>query len=235
MCKSEGCYRADGAMGQFSIVCPPKDLIIAINETAEGAVNTQRTLDLVWEFIDSIDNVEKLPPNEKDSRELQRYLNCLSLPHPLYRPWSPYRKRIHGVRYIVKEGNISFRAGSMAFMSGKPLEEKVTDFTIAFSGAGCTFAFTENGTPQSLYAALDGNRRENRMGGEEAVINQAYLSGAWVKENVFTLKVRWVETCFEKEISFFIRDDLSIQAESKTTVGSFMGFDDTVKAIASPV
>ena len=37
MCKPQGVYRADGAMGQFSICCPAQDMIISVNETAIGA------------------------------------------------------------------------------------------------------------------------------------------------------------------------------------------------------
>ncbi len=46
MCKPEGVYRADGAMGQFTIVCPKQDMIISITETAVGAHWAQNTLDL---------------------------------------------------------------------------------------------------------------------------------------------------------------------------------------------
>ena len=37
MCRPEGVYRADGAMGQFTIVDPGRDLILAITENASGA------------------------------------------------------------------------------------------------------------------------------------------------------------------------------------------------------
>ena len=50
MCKPEGAYRADGAMGQFTIVLPKQDMIIAITETAPGAHWAQNTLDLTWDF-----------------------------------------------------------------------------------------------------------------------------------------------------------------------------------------
>ena len=66
MCKPEGVYRADGAMGQFTIVCPKQDLIIAINETAmtpAGGVHwAQNTLNLCWEYLA---NVEKSLPEDR--------------------------------------------------------------------------------------------------------------------------------------------------------------------------
>ena len=54
MCKPKGVYRADGAMGQFTIVCPDQDMLIAINETAIGAHWAQSTLDITWEFLKQI-------------------------------------------------------------------------------------------------------------------------------------------------------------------------------------
>ncbi|MCF0114825.1 MAG: serine hydrolase, partial [Erysipelotrichaceae bacterium] len=51
MCKPEHAYRADGAMGQFTIVLPDQDMIISITETAIGAHWAQSTLDITWDFI----------------------------------------------------------------------------------------------------------------------------------------------------------------------------------------
>ncbi len=39
MCRHPGCYRADGAFGQYSIVHPKLDLIVSINETAGSMMN----------------------------------------------------------------------------------------------------------------------------------------------------------------------------------------------------
>lgn len=37
LCQPKGVYRADGAMGQFSVVIPDLDMQISLNETATGA------------------------------------------------------------------------------------------------------------------------------------------------------------------------------------------------------
>lgn len=60
MCRPKGVYRADGAMGQFTIVDPGRELILAIKENASGAHWAQRSLDVIWEFLDKI-REEKLP------------------------------------------------------------------------------------------------------------------------------------------------------------------------------
>ena len=67
MCKPKGAYRADGAMGQFTIVLPEQDMIIGITETAVGAHWAQSTLDITWDFLDRITDSEPLPEDEAAS------------------------------------------------------------------------------------------------------------------------------------------------------------------------
>ena len=66
MCKPKGVYRADGAMGQFTIVCPDQDMLIAINETAIGAHWAQSTLDITWEFLKQIQDENGNVTENKD-------------------------------------------------------------------------------------------------------------------------------------------------------------------------
>ncbi|MDD3242546.1 MAG: serine hydrolase [Eubacteriales bacterium] len=47
-CQPEGVYRADGAFGQYCIVMPKQDAVIAINS---GLNNLQGVLDLVWKHL----------------------------------------------------------------------------------------------------------------------------------------------------------------------------------------
>ncbi len=51
MCRPKGVYRADGAMGQFTIVVPDKDMIIAITENASGAHWAQKRWILCGTFL----------------------------------------------------------------------------------------------------------------------------------------------------------------------------------------
>ena len=64
MCRPKGVYRADGAMGQFTIVAPKQDMLIAITENAAGAHWAQETLDTIWEFLDRVDSSPAEDPGE---------------------------------------------------------------------------------------------------------------------------------------------------------------------------
>jgi len=47
-CCTHGAYRLDGAWGQFSIIIPDKNAVVAINEMSR---NTHKTLEAVWKYI----------------------------------------------------------------------------------------------------------------------------------------------------------------------------------------
>ena len=49
MCAPKGVYRGDGKNGQYCIVCPDQDAVIAI--TSHEEFNLQGILDCVWESI----------------------------------------------------------------------------------------------------------------------------------------------------------------------------------------
>ena len=57
---AEGVYRADGAMGQFTIVVPDLDMLIAITENASGAHWAQAILDTMWAFLERIRKIPQL-------------------------------------------------------------------------------------------------------------------------------------------------------------------------------
>ena len=86
MCRPEGVYRADGAMGQFTVVVPDMDMILAITETAcfdENRIRemngtrmkdsgmpmsgtAQHTLDVFWGFLSRIPGGERFAAIKPD-------------------------------------------------------------------------------------------------------------------------------------------------------------------------
>ncbi|MES1217498.1 MAG: serine hydrolase [Bacteroidota bacterium] len=70
-------YRGDGAFGQYMIILPEKDAVIAI--TAETA-NMQDEINLVWEYLLPSFKNDKLPDDKKMSDVLKQRLNMLALP-----------------------------------------------------------------------------------------------------------------------------------------------------------
>lgn len=70
-------YRGDGAFGQYAIVMPEQDAVIAItSETAD----MQGELDLVWKILLPAMQKGKLPANKEADQALQQKLAGLALP-----------------------------------------------------------------------------------------------------------------------------------------------------------
>ncbi|MCW3116397.1 MAG: serine hydrolase [Chitinophagaceae bacterium] len=70
-------YRGDGAYGQFIIVMPEQDAVIAI--TAETP-DMQNEINLVWQYLLPAIQQDKLPVNKTMTANLKRKLHALALP-----------------------------------------------------------------------------------------------------------------------------------------------------------
>ena len=217
MCRPKNAYRADGAMGQFSIVFPGHDMIVTINETASGAIWAQKTLDTVYDvFLPEIKS-EPLPENKEASEKLGRRLNSLSIPHPKYAPFNGSTK-INGKTYKIITGDFSLRMKS--FMSPSSADDKISEFKFDFSAADCKLTVLEAGKNITLDIGIDGVRRRNVVTPIHSPVTEVYLSGVWVSENQFEILARWVETCFEMSYMFEFTDNKS-KITHKHTVGGF--------------
>ncbi|MFJ4537020.1 serine hydrolase domain-containing protein [Streptomyces tibetensis] len=83
-------YRGDGAFGQFCLVLPEHDVVIAATSATE---QMQAYLDLVWKHLLPAFGPEPLTGREADDAELRERLGRLALPPAPGRPEPPDRER----------------------------------------------------------------------------------------------------------------------------------------------
>ena len=223
MCRPQGVYRADGAMGQFAIVCPDLDMVISINETAQGAHWAQHTLDVVWEFLAEVKEGGSEKVVQGETAKLQRRLAALALPAPVYALHSPMVEKINKKKFVMESGSFGFEDAIGAMMSGKRPSDGIRRFTFGFQYDGCDFDFVQDDQTYCVSIATDGTRRLNTISLESTPTTKLLLSGAWTNTDTFSVMSRWIETCFEKRIDFtFSGDAVHITAEN--TVGGFGPF-----------
>ena len=73
-----GAYRAAGAAGQFAIVMPEQDAVVALHAGLDGM---QKELDLVWDYL--LPNMgDALPEDPVSVRTLRQYCSSLAVPPP---------------------------------------------------------------------------------------------------------------------------------------------------------
>ncbi|MBR4692758.1 MAG: serine hydrolase [Oscillospiraceae bacterium] len=195
MCKPEGAYRADGAMGQFTIVLPKQDMIIAITETAPGAHWAQNTLDLTWDFAAKVTADGPLPEDPVGEKLLADVLSSLSIGNPPYGPDSPTAERISGRTFRMTSGVFGPFGGN--FMSGEG-PDPIKEFSFTFDAYGCIWRMAAaSGRQETVRVGTRGVRMTNVLGKPEDC-TQLYLAhGAWTAEDTFELRCRWLETCLE--------------------------------------
>jgi CubicO group peptidase (beta-lactamase class C family) len=106
-------YRADGAFGQFSLVLPDLDLVVAITE---GAREPQRTLDAVWDLLLPGVHDEALPENPAEVDALRGRLATLEVPAPSFSAVDPQLAHaVAGRRIELSFNTLGIEAVSLDF------------------------------------------------------------------------------------------------------------------------
>ena len=195
MCKPKGAYRADGAMGQFSIVLPEQDMIIGITETAVGAHWAQSTLNITWDFVEKVTAQSALPEDPEAFGALQRKLARLNIGNPPCQPYSPTVPRISGKTFRMDSGHFTPFAGN--FMTGEGPDD-IVRCALDFDVYGCIWRFeTKSGRTEAVRVGTGGARFTNVLGKPEDC-NQLYLCDAyWPEPDVLEMHCRWLETCLQ--------------------------------------
>ncbi len=210
MCKPAGVYRADGAFGQYAIVFPELDMVVAINETAAPGAGVQRTLDIVWDVLLPAVGAP-LPDNPDAWRALRARLSRLALPRPRYNPATPLGERGGTYSFRFQENTASIDPGMYALFSG-PNKHGIETADLAFAGQTCRFSWRVAGKEHDLLIGLDGMPRLTEYVTTSGVPELALASGAWSADDSFEIDLRFIETCFRKTITFaFAHDGVRVE------------------------
>lgn len=182
-----GAFRADGAFGQFIVVMPEQDAVVAI--TAESP-DMQSELDLVWDYLLPAFTPEMLPPDEKASAALNDRLNNLALPFPQGVVEVFHAMDVSGKKYRFDSNSPGIESLEIKFTLEKTceilLEQKGKSYSLRFGEGDWLFQETEKHGPNLLNRALnhfEGLRTEKVAG-----------SYAWTDEHTLELVLRYIES-----------------------------------------
>jgi CubicO group peptidase (beta-lactamase class C family) len=201
-----GAYRGDGAFGQYCVVLPEQDAVIAITS---GVKNMQAVLDLVWDELLPAFKSETLPPDDAARAKLAEKLKSLTL-HP-------------------QDGAV--KPGSSVQALGKTYkfpanDRKLEAVALERSGDGpTTLVIRTNGVDRRV-ACAPGSWTKGRIalgGGDrlssgDPVEQPVAASGAWTADDVFTTKLVFVETPFLATLHFKF-DGGQVHLTSESNVG----------------
>jgi len=107
MCR-HGAYRGDGAFGQYCIVMPEQNAVVAINS---GVKNMQQVLNIIWEKLLPAMESETLAENPESFKKLKNKVSNLKL--PLVKKRGVPARGIVGQTYTFEENEKGFKSISV--------------------------------------------------------------------------------------------------------------------------
>ena len=188
-----GLYRGDGAYGQFCIVMPEQDAVVAITS---GTRNMGATMNLVWDKIIPAFQAKALPANPEGVKKLSASLAGLKLHMPQTAGTPGAAAQLSGKRYAFPANDLKIETVGLEF--GKP------------------------GAPTTLLLKCDGVDQRIPCGSGDWINTRVHFlydlartpqdvsasaSGAWTADGVYTVKLAFYESPFTVTIDLHLSAD----------------------------
>jgi len=200
-------FRGDGAFGQYCMVIPELDAVVAITS---GVRDMQKVMNLVWDKLLPAMKPARLPENTTARRELQRRLDDLKVKFPNGSSRSPMPGTLSGKWFEIAENDRDVRALSFDFNSTNP------NLVVRTAAGETRLPFGINSWIKSRGTFTNGLDRFLSVPATPMVA----ASGAWSTDNTFTLKIVLYETPFFTTLNFkFDGDNLFIDSEQNVSFG----------------
>ena len=201
-CRHNG-VRADGAMGQFIILLPDQDAVIAI--TAESPA-LQEEINLVWQYLlPSLQNWAYKDDPDADAR-LQKQLAGLALP-PLHAASSAADVSVNGKTYALHTNDRHLQSIGFSQQGG------LWKVTIKDDKGVWPFSFGDGQWTRGT-TGRPGPTLTSRAVNDQSGLSpfQVAASYHWKDENTLELAVRYIESPHsEKLVCHFDGDNVRIE------------------------
>jgi CubicO group peptidase (beta-lactamase class C family) len=179
-------YRGDGAFGQYCIVMPDKDAVLAITS---GSSDMQAILNIVWEHLLPAMGKNALPPDDEGLKLLNDKLQGLAISTVQGEENSPNASNISGNTNIMEPNGLAIKS-----------------ITFNFDVSPDVITINSEETEQSFsvgYEAMEFGSMIN----PHLVSREIAVSGAWASPDKFHVKKIYFETPHEIEYTFQFRED----------------------------
>jgi CubicO group peptidase (beta-lactamase class C family) len=192
-------YRGDGAFGQYCIVMPEQDAVLAITS---GSDDLQGILNIVWEHLLPAMKEGTLPPDEEGVEEMTNKLQALLISTPGGDESSPKAAEISGKTYAIEENDRSIKSISFNFDTS-PAEITITTKQEVYTFAA-GFQTTEAGV----------------LPNPQVVSDKVAVSAAWQNADTYRVNLVSCETPQSMKFTFqFDEDKLLWETEHTASFG----------------
>ena len=200
-------FRGDGAFGQYMLVLPEYDAVIAITS---GVRDMQSVMNIVWDKLLPAMSSGTLPEDAAAQRALRAKLASLSVKMPAGRATAPLAAKVSRRWYALPENERGIRAIALDLTSRSPA-------VLARTAAG------ETRTPIGIGSWVTSGK--GFTNGIEGLLSvpanpEVSASGAWTADSVFTLKLVAPQTPYYSTLTFqFDRDRLVLDGDYNVSFG----------------
>ncbi len=192
-----GGFRADGAFGQYSMILPELDAVVAI--TSES-IETKKTMQVVWDVLLPEMKAAPLPADHAAHKTLLKEIKALKYDPPQLALTSPIAEKISGKEFLLDKN--PFNAKSVSFN---------------FSGGNCVFTLKEDSKPDIVIT--NGINHWIRKGNLKPSAHSLFslrridfdsivaASFGWQNDNTLLLTWRYIETVHGDSFTCVFDDD----------------------------
>jgi hypothetical protein len=192
------CYRGDGAFGQYCIVMPDQDAVVAITS---GLGDMQAVLTLVWDKLLPALKASPLPDDASAQTKLSQALKSLAL--------RPQEGSKQGMEVSGKQFELPANPRKMEAVS---LESG--------SAEAATLVVRCEGVEQRIRCGFKTWIKGEAALGAGAKPQPIAASGAWTADNTFTAKICSYETPFIYTLTLqFVGDEVRFNGRSNVGFG----------------
>jgi CubicO group peptidase (beta-lactamase class C family) len=187
------CYRGDGAFGQYCVIMPEQDAVLAM---IGGLQNMQAVLDKVWQHLLPAMEPKTLPADAKGHGALSEKLAALSLPLPEGQPSSSTMGQWSGKTYRLEPNFL-----------------KLDSITIEFGDHRSRLILRDERGDHPIQVGYDAwqHGTTHFRGYADEPVSAA---GAWPSENCFEIRLCYTHSFFCPVFRFRFRTaDLQIEVE----------------------
>jgi CubicO group peptidase (beta-lactamase class C family) len=205
-----GFYRGDGAFGQFCIVMPEQDAVVAITS---GTKDMGAVMNLVWNDLLPALQTKRLHPSPGDHKRLQQTLAALSVRPQQGSTTSPLAAQVTGRRFVFAANDRKIE--SLSLVSGG---KDADVLTIRVNGTDYRI---ECGHGKWLKGRLAYECRTGRLAYGAPAEQPVAATGAWIADDLYAAKLCCYETPYYVTLVLrFTGDQLLIDSEFNVSFGS---------------
>lgn len=204
-------FRGDGAFGQFMIVMPEQDAVLAI--TAETP-DMQEEINLVWKYLLPAFKKDRLPPDKNAASGLQKKIKALALLIPTKNK-GLLATTISGKTFTIAPNNMHLQNISFDFLNDV-CQVKIQNDTAVYQ-LSFTAGEWQTGETNMPGPSLVANNIENN-----AMIFPTKIAGSytWKDANTLQLVLRYIESPHTETFTcHFLGKQLSMDVEKSFDFG----------------